>query len=80
MKRDEKIIMQKLESYSRFFGNHKPNIDTVFRTYKEAIKQIGIIIDRINENPFHPENDYKEQILDDIETAFKELERLKTVL
>lgn len=80
MKKEIKVIMKRLEEYSRFFRFHKPDAGTVFRTYQLAMAQMSIIIERINENPYHPENDHKEEILNDIEEAFVELERLKMVL
>jgi len=75
-KKAHRECMSKLYEYAKWFGNHKPNVDTKFWRYREATKQISEVLYRQflafdNENP---DMDYD---LECIEEAFIELEKIK---
>jgi len=77
MKKEEKKILEKICFYTEEFTKQKPAFDTVFRQYFEALVKVNKILKLMMENPWHPENDYGSQILDDISEAFEELEELR---
>ena len=77
----KKEIYSKVEYYSREITNKKPSFDTVFRVYYDSLKVISKILYHVSENPWHPENDYKEEIFEALDECFSDLEmlRLKSV-
>lgn len=79
MNAKEKKILKRLEDYTKEIIYPKPSFDTVFRKYYDTLIQVNNILYALRENPIHPENDYADQILMDIDDAFEELERIKNI-
>lgn len=76
-KLSKKEVYKKLEFYSKGITNKKPNLDTVFRIYYDSLKLISEILYHVSENPWHPENDYSEDIFECINERLEKLEELK---
>jgi hypothetical protein len=77
MKISKKDCYRKLEYYSKEITKRKPSFDTVFRIYYDSLFLVSKILYNIEENPWHPENDYSEEIFETINEYFEELEKLK---
>ena len=73
----KKEAYEKVRYYSTEITKIKPTWDTVFRIYYDSLKLISEILYHINENPWHPENDYAYDIFLSIDEKFEELEKLR---
>jgi len=77
MKISKKQAYKKVEFYAREITKKRPTFDTVFRNYYDSLQKISRILYHIEENPWHPENDYSEEIFETINELFDELETIK---
>ena len=73
----KKEAYKKVRFYSTEITKTKPNWDTVFRIYYDSLKLISEILYHIDENPWHPENDYAYDIFISIDERFEKLEELR---
>lgn len=75
-KKEHNKCMNRLLDYAKWFGNHKPNLETKYWRYRDATKHIADIIYRqfMAFDTDNPEMDYD---IECIEESFKELEKLK---
>lgn len=77
MKQREKKILGRLKDLINKI-NTKLTMETLqSRKYHECLTSASIIMTFVMENPWHPENDYGEQIFQEIEEEFEKLEKLK---
>jgi hypothetical protein len=68
---------KKVRFYSAEITKIKPSWDTVFRIYYDSLKLISEILYHIDENPWHPENDYAYDIFMSIDEKLEKLEELR---
>lgn len=73
----KKEAYKKVRFYSTEITKTKPTWDTVFRIYYDSLKIISEILYHIDENPWHPENDYAYDIFMSIDERFEKLEELR---
>jgi len=73
----KKEVYQKLRFYSTEITKVKPSFDTVFRIYYDSLKLISEIMYHVDENPWHPDNDYSSEIFLSISERFDKLEELR---
>ena len=76
MKISKKGAYKKVEFYAREITKKQPYFNTVFRIYYDSLQKISKILHHIEENPWHPENDYAEEIFESMQELFDELEEL----
>jgi len=73
----KKEVYKKLEFYSKEITHKKPTWDTVFRIYYDSLKVVSEILYHVSENPWHPENDYSQDIFECINERLEKLEELR---
>lgn len=73
----KKKILKKIEFYTKEITKKKPWFDTVFRIYYDSLVIINKILYHVHENPWHPDNDYREDIFMSIKDLFEELEEIR---
>ena len=73
----KKEAYKKVRFYSTEITKIKPNWDTVFRIYYDSLKLVSEILYHIEENPWHPENDYAYDIFLSIDEKLEKLEELR---
>ena len=77
MEISKKDCYKKIEYYSREITKKRPYFDTVFRNYYDSLVLISKILYHIEENPWHPDNDYAGEIFESIDECFSELEKIR---
>jgi len=76
----KKECYKKIEFYSKEITDKKPNVDTllsIFRVYYDALKLISRALYHVSENPWHPENDYRDDIFESLTEIFDKLEEIR---
>jgi len=73
----KKECYKKIEFYSKEITNKKPTFDTVFRIYYDSLQLINRALYHISENPWHPENDYRDDIFESLKEIFEKLEEIR---
>lgn len=75
-KKAKRLALAKITDYAKFFGNHKPNIETRLISYKEAMNNLSIAL-YSHFGAFNDDNDYMNEDLENMNEAFERLENLK---
>jgi hypothetical protein len=75
MVKKQRETLAKLYDYSEKIGNHKPNFNTKFWKYRDAVKVFSKIL-IANFGAWDNKNDYQEEDQLDISEGFKELDEI----
>jgi len=78
-KKAKREALAKITEYATFFGNKRPNIETVLIRYQQASKYIGQALYH-HFGAFNTDNPHIDEDLESLNEAFQELEKLKEII